>query len=381
MSFSFSDILYLFVLFLLLFIAIFLFTADRGKKISNVLLALFFLALWLNLTDNFLLLKQFYLQFPQWGLWGSSMLLLCGPLLFFYVRSVLYKQHVFTKKSWLHFLPFLLLLLATETGFLSAGERMQMQIMQDILNRKLPSQIYLGGNFIYLHFTAYLIASLLLLKKYQKAAVNQFSNAQHITLNWLKTLVFFFLFLLVFGAVNSYLLLTGPAGAYFVALSLLIVVLLLFIVFVLMKALNHPGMFSGWEEQAVQENVQPPKYAGAGLGENEKQLVLQNIQQYMQLHKPYLDPELTLDDLSVKMKLKPKIVSQIINEMLEQNFFEFINTYRIEEAKRLLTKPKDKKITVLEVMYDVGFNSKSSFNTLFKKYTGITPTEFRKQHA
>ena len=87
-----------------------------------------------------------------------------------------------------------------------------------------------------------------------------------------------------------------------------------------MKALNHPGMFSGWEEQAVQENVQPPKYAGAGLGENEKQLVLQNIQQYMQLHKPYLDPELTLDDLSVKMKLKPKIVSQIINEMLEQNF-------------------------------------------------------------
>jgi AraC-like DNA-binding protein len=57
-----------------------------------------------------------------------------------------------------------------------------------------------------------------------------------------------------------------------------------------------------------------------------------------------------------------------------------VNRYRIEEAKRLLTNPPDKKITVLEVLYEVGFNSKSSFNTLFKKYTGLTPSEFKKQH-
>jgi len=64
---------------------------------------------------------------------------------------------------------------------------------------------------------------------------------------------------------------------------------------------------------------------------------------------------------------------------LGQNFYDFINRYRILEAKQLLTNPKDPKITVLEVLYEVGFNSKSSFNTLFKKYTGLTPTEFRKK--
>ncbi len=100
----------------------------------------------------------------------------------------------------------------------------------------------------------------------------------------------------------------------------------------------------------------------------------------MQSQRPYLEPELTLDELATQLSVKPKILSQVINELLQQNFFEFINHYRIEEAKRLLTNPKDKKITVLEVMYEVGFNSKSSFNTIFKKNTGLTPGGFKKKN-
>ena len=70
----------------------------------------------------------------------------------------------------------------------------------------------------------------------------------------------------------------------------------------------------------------------------------------------------------------------MINETVGQNFFDFVNRYRIEEAKKLLANPADKKITVLEVLYEVGFNSKSSFNTLFKKHTGLTPSEFKKKN-
>jgi AraC-like DNA-binding protein len=99
----------------------------------------------------------------------------------------------------------------------------------------------------------------------------------------------------------------------------------------------------------------------------------------MQNDKPYLEPELTLEQLASKLSLKPRVLSQAINEILGQNFYDFINRYRIEEASRLLTNPSDEKITILEVLYEVGFNSKSSFNTLFKKYTGLTPTEFRKK--
>ena len=101
----------------------------------------------------------------------------------------------------------------------------------------------------------------------------------------------------------------------------------------------------------------------------------------MQTHKPYLEPELTLDQLASQLSLKPRLLSQAINEIRQQTFFDFINHFRIDEATRLLTNPKDKKITVLEVLYKVGFNSKSSFNTLFKKYTGLTPTEFRQKQG
>ncbi len=80
-----------------------------------------------------------------------------------------------------------------------------------------------------------------------------------------------------------------------------------------------------------------------------------------------------------KIGIHPRYLSQIINESLGQNFFDFINHYRIEEAKRMLTQTLDEHITVLEVLYEVGFNSKSAFNTAFKRHTGVTPTEFKKR--
>ena len=102
---------------------------------------------------------------------------------------------------------------------------------------------------------------------------------------------------------------------------------------------------------------------------------------YMQAHKPYLEPELSLEQLASRLMLKPRLLSQAINEILGQSFYDFINRHRIEEARRLLTNPKDEKITISEVLYEVGFNSKSSFYTLFKKYTGLTPSEFRKKNS
>ncbi len=142
--------------------------------------------------------------------------------------------------------------------------------------------------------------------------------------------------------------------------------------------------FSSFSEKEVEEAVYPTENAaanpGAIIADKEKSRLVDKLQQHMQAHKPYMQPDLTLDELAGQLSVKPKLLSQSINEILQQNFFEFINYYRIEEAKRLLTRPKDKKITVLEVMYEVGFNSKSSFNTLFKKLTGLTPSEFKKNH-
>lgn len=379
MQFSLSDILYALLLFLLFFISIFLFTSDRGKRISNILLGAFFLAIFLNLADSFLLLKQVYFAYPSWALWSSSMILLFGPLLYFYTASVIYKDFGFTGKKLFHFLPFVFFFIATEIAYLSAGHDKELEILKGIYYRKLPSSVYIFSVLFYLHFIVYLVMAYLSVKRHQKIAANVYSNAQKVTMSWLRLNIWFFLFIIVMGAVNSYLSFQSLSNAYFVVLGIMIFVLLLFIVFILFKALRNPGMFSVWEEKEIEE-VMNVKYATSNVAVDEKKTILAKLQQHMAANKPYLEPDLTLDQLAAQLSVKPKLLSQVINEMAEQNFFEFINQYRIEEAKRLLTNPKDKKITVLEVLYEVGFNSKSSFNTLFKKETGLTPSEFKRKY-
>ena len=380
MVFSLSDILLPLVIFQLLFISFFLYSKETGKRTSNILLASFFLAICLNLADTFLLIKQVYFQFPAWALWGSGTLLAGGPLLFFYTQSVIYKDFQFTKRRLMQFTPFLLLFIISEISYLAAGREKQIEILNNIINRKIPPAVYIVSSVIYIHFFAYLFASFRLIKRYRAAAVNQYSDSQRATLNWLRSTIIFFFVLIVLSAVNSYLSYTSYRNLFFPVMVFTIFLLLLYIVLVLFKASRNPEIFSALKERELEEAVQTAKYAGSGLTDNEKKRILANLEEHMQNQKPWLEPELTLDELAKQLSVKPKALSQVINELLQQNFFEYINNYRIEEAKRLLTNPEDKKITVLEVLYEVGFNSKSSFNTLFKKHTGLTPSEFKREN-
>jgi AraC-like DNA-binding protein len=105
---------------------------------------------------------------------------------------------------------------------------------------------------------------------------------------------------------------------------------------------------------------------------------LQKLLDLMNTEKPYLDGDLTLQKLAKALSVSPHHLSQTINEQLNQNFFDFINTYRIEEAKRMLRDPGKKHYSILAVSEEVGFNSKSAFNAAFKKHVNMTPSEFRK---
>ena len=97
----------------------------------------------------------------------------------------------------------------------------------------------------------------------------------------------------------------------------------------------------------------------------------------MEQDKLYRETELTLQQLSDKLQLPTYQVSQAINEGMKRNFYDLVNSYRVEEAKRLLKDRKSMNYTILSVGFDAGFNSKTTFNTVFKKFTGYTPTAFR----
>ena len=108
---------------------------------------------------------------------------------------------------------------------------------------------------------------------------------------------------------------------------------------------------------------------------------VERIRNYMEESEPYLDASLSLHDLSRQTKIPTRELSLAINHQLSKHFFDFVNEYRIEKAKQMLTNQEFKDHTILEILYNVGFNSKSSFNTAFKKHCGLTPTQYRKSNS
>jgi YesN/AraC family two-component response regulator len=107
----------------------------------------------------------------------------------------------------------------------------------------------------------------------------------------------------------------------------------------------------------------------------------EKIDATMRSQKLYLSPDLTLDILAENLGVPAKDLSLVFNRHFDSNFYEFINGYRIEEAQKMLADPKYKSTTITNIYLDVGFNSKSVFNTFFKKIVGKTPSEFRQAHA
>jgi len=108
--------------------------------------------------------------------------------------------------------------------------------------------------------------------------------------------------------------------------------------------------------------------------------IVHDITHLMEKDRLYQESELTLQELADKLDLPAYQVSLALNEGMRKNFYDLVNGYRVAEAKRLLLDPKNASFTILSVGYEAGFNSKSTFHTVFKKFTGATPTEYRNKH-
>jgi AraC-like DNA-binding protein len=119
------------------------------------------------------------------------------------------------------------------------------------------------------------------------------------------------------------------------------------------------------------------KYNQSALSESKKQLIINHLQKIMRQKKPHLQPTISLPELAQLLSISKHHLSQVINESYNLNFNDFINMYRIDEAMTLLQDKTNCNKTILEIAYIVGFNSKSTFNSAFKKHTGQTPKEFK----
>ena len=152
------------------------------------------------------------------------------------------------------------------------------------------------------------------------------------------------------------------------------------VLFVLLFLVAATGVYFFWYRKNIQAKEDRKKYQTSALTPDRAEGILEKLLLLMQEEKVYLDPDLTLKKLSEKLFVHYNHLSQIINEKLNQSFNDFVNGYRIEEAKGKLKDPIERDKTILEIAYDVGFYSKSVFNTAFKKFTGETPSQFKREN-
>ncbi|MCP4153197.1 MAG: AraC family transcriptional regulator [bacterium] len=379
--------LFFITLFLYVLFAVFLFSHKKGNRRSNLIFAVFCLANGMFiLADIFHIYRHtLYEVFPSFLeiLW-ESFFFLSGPLLYIYTLSMTRKEFTLkTLRPW-HLLPFIGDCIFRVYRFLTTHD--VKAVLMDkgyyIHYWELKTR-YLSMD---LHIIGYAVASLIIIYRFREQLKHQFSAIEKIRLSWLHFVLYGFI--AVHIAHLSKLLIPGLPPMVRGVLGLTShVAALSFVTVVLFKAMSQQEIFSGLIEQHEQEQEQDQqkqeskpakqKYAKTALTETQINKYKEKLLHHMDTEKPYLDPELNITQLANQIDIPPHDMSQLLNQGLDQNFYFFVNKYRIEESKRMLSEKKIQK-TVLEVLFETGFSSKSTFNRIFKQYTGATPTQYMK---
>jgi len=356
------------ITFQLLFVGLFLITHKKGKRRNNILFAsLFILMSWnvgnLTLQMNDVAIKVEFIQHIDDGFF-----LLYGPILYLYAQGVIYRDFKLSSGTLVHLIPYLLL-----TILLISSRNITPITSEEIIQNDLPWQFYLISGLMYALFFVYLRLTYKSLWKYRKIIKNKYSQIDQINLDWLSFSLNTFGLLAFVSLIQNFISLAGNKSVLMVTLVILLIFIFYFVNRVILKALRQPEIFAG-----IAQN-ETSKYLGSNLTPGQIEEYKKQLLALLRTEKPFLNPQVSLSDLSEKLSVSTKHLSQIINQSFNKSFFDFINTYRIQEVQQILKESVDDKMTVLEAMYEAGFNSKSSFNTAFKKETGQTPSEFRKK--
>lgn len=373
------NILFICGIFMSFFIA-FLLLTKRNKALSDKILASWITVIGVHLLSYSLYHLGFWERYPHMIGITAPIPLIHGPLLYLYTLYSLRSEAHIRKIDYLHFTPVLLayLYMIPFFFFYTAEEK----IMVD--NGALPDY----SVFMSLLLIAFIISGIsypiiayMLTIKHKRKIDNHFSYEEGINLNWLRTSIWGIG--LVFLAVFVVTVLREIAGVVFSfnADFIFYTLIILFIFYVGYFGIRHQDMFThndGTKGNGFSEPPAQEKYQRSGLKPDVLEQHHQKLLEFMEARKPYLEPKLNLTELAHQLGISPNQLSQVINQKEQANFHDFVNRYRIEEFIR--RAKQNKQYSLLAIALDSGFNSKSSFNSVFKKQKGMTPSAFIAQN-
>jgi len=314
---------------------------------------------------------------------SSAAVVLHGPFLLGYTRALTKENQSIAWQDIWHLLPFLLHL-----GLVLPG------VLQGTLAPLTPATrmwlmiLKLGS------VGSYMLLVLHLLRQHHKRLPHLFSCPDQLQLNWLRNVVIGILAVWGIGILSQFMFQTGGHELLlgkedlFVNITASILVLVatffgfrqtqIFTAIAMQPALpreNNIDMLAG---EAPSGLLTSRKYQSSGVSAEAGETYWNQVRAYMQVKKPYQNPELTLTQLAADIGIHPNYLSQVINERAQLNFSDFINGYRVEEVKENIVRGRHKQYTLLALALESGFNSKASFNRAFKKFTQQTPSQYCK---
>jgi AraC-like DNA-binding protein len=376
--FNFHDVILLMTAMQCLFCFLLLcITSDRNVK-STLFLALFLLAHALIPMNELMMWgAEFKVTvrnlFPTLYFVPAIAFYVDGALLFLCFKSLAFRDFSLTKIDLLHLLPLLTYASFIWMTFYSQPEAQRL----DMINSE--SFVY-SASYVYMEFFSklvrvfYAVACFVLISRYSSLLQDTNSNMEKIHISWLRALVIGFSVVMISETVlagakiiNIFSELSlqqfshiGLTGYYF---TFILVNLLVF------TAVRYFGVFEQVNEVTTAKKAKSGQFLQPELAAK--------IDSAIRHDKIYMEPDITLDTLAESLTIMPRDLSTLINRHFGVNFYEFINRYRIEEAKRMLTAEDYKATTITDIYLEVGFNSKSVFYNFFKKIEGITPSQCR----
>ncbi len=330
-----------------------------SNRILGSFLIVFSLSLFYSFsrtnTINYILITETY---PFLYI-AAELNYLFGPLLYFYIKSVCMPDFRFRARDAIHIIPFFFFLALTVIKISSWY----------FYHRDWFSAfIYFDCFSMILQILLYLAMCVRVLRSSIKSEIAANDRNKMSWLLFLFTASILILSIKIILLISNFFLLSF--NFYLYLYIVYFSVLFIFFYTILFYILKRPEIFSF-----------PQKYERSNLTSSEIEEFRNRLLKYVEETKIYHEPALTLIMMSKHLSIPVQHLSRVINESFNINFSDFINRYRIEESKILLKDAPKNKMTVLEIVYKVGFNTKSAFYEAFKKHTGMTPKEFIKNHS
>ena len=356
--------------------------SKKGKSLADRILGVWMFVLGTHLLLHFVDSTGLILRYPFLEGMQTPFPLLHGPLLYLYAKSLTSDANRLGKWDYLHFLPAVLVVLYMIPFFMLSGN----EKMEYVSNLAEQGSVFLTI-VLYSYMVSgvtYVILTLLLLRRHRQNLKYNFSNTERVNLNWLRYLTIGMIVIWSIVTVGYLIVKAFDLNIAYIVDTLIFSALSGFVLMIGYFGIRQTTIFSGsghvynpGGSDEVRETRSPQvRYRKSGLSSEQGDDLQLQLEKLMRDEKPYLDDTLTLSSLAERLDTHSNYLSQVINERFEKNFYDYINTARVEEFKILTREPRAQHLTLLALAFECGFSSKSSFNKFFKKSTGQTPSEY-----